>query len=351
MLKKIIGALSLAAALTASAGAYGQGIVVASWNIKKLGHGGQHSFPALAQVAGKTDLLAVQEVMTPEGAAQLEKALEKHTGEQWSALLSHAVGSRSYKEFYAFLWRDSAVEYTGGAAVYLDRGNQFIREPYSATFASRRDGSRLALATVHILFGDSVEQRIPEIQALDEYWLWLKSSYPGVPLALVGDFNLPESNPAWSQMKAHAQPLIVRGATTLSERDGRYANRYDNLWVEHGTRLDIREAGIIDFPKILGWTHSKSRKHVSDHAPVYMAIGNALLDAEAVRQQVPRPTLVTAEPAALAAGSLVRGNSASKIYHLPQCPNYDRISAKNLVEFTSAKAADQAGYRRAGNCH
>ncbi|MOA58249.1 hypothetical protein D3C78_1826070 [compost metagenome] len=57
-----------------------------------------------------------------------------------------------------------------------------------------------------------------------------------------------------------------------------------------------------------------------------------------------------AEPAAPAAGSLVRGNSASKIYHLPQCPSYDRIGAKNLVEFTSAKAAEQDGYRRAGNC-
>ncbi|MOA19810.1 hypothetical protein D3C78_1402150 [compost metagenome] len=57
-----------------------------------------------------------------------------------------------------------------------------------------------------------------------------------------------------------------------------------------------------------------------------------------------------AEPAEPAMGSLVSGNSATMIYHLPQRPSYDRIGTKNLVEFTSAAAAAQAGYRRAGNC-
>jgi endonuclease/exonuclease/phosphatase family metal-dependent hydrolase len=56
-------------------------IVVASWNIQRLGHGGQKSYPALAAIASKIDLLAVQEVMTEEGIEKLERQPEQHTGE------------------------------------------------------------------------------------------------------------------------------------------------------------------------------------------------------------------------------------------------------------------------------
>ncbi|MCH8500086.1 MAG: endonuclease [Marinobacter sp.] len=47
----------------------------------------------------------------------------------------------------------------------------------------------------------------------------------------------------------------------------------------------------------------------------------------------------------------VRGNAASRIYHLPHgCPSYSRINSENLVEFVSAADAENAGYRLAGNC-
>src|SRR5690554_5786788 len=98
-------------------------IIVGSWNIQRLGHGDQKSYPALAAIASKVDLLAVQEVMTDEGIEELELQLEKHTSESWSYIASHALGSGSYKEKYAFIWRDSAVEYDEGAVVYLDREN------------------------------------------------------------------------------------------------------------------------------------------------------------------------------------------------------------------------------------
>ncbi|WP_269493434.1 endonuclease [Desulfurispirillum indicum] len=46
----------------------------------------------------------------------------------------------------------------------------------------------------------------------------------------------------------------------------------------------------------------------------------------------------------------VRGNQRSKIFHRPDCPGYDTISEHNRVEFASPKAAEDAGYRIAGNC-
>ena len=46
----------------------------------------------------------------------------------------------------------------------------------------------------------------------------------------------------------------------------------------------------------------------------------------------------------------VRGNRRSKVYHLPACPAYDSLSAKNIVPFTSEDEARRAGYCKAGNC-
>lgn len=57
----------------------------------------------------------------------------------------------------------------------------------------------------------------------------------------------------------------------------------------------------------------------------------------------------SASTASNTTGAIV-GNKNSHIYHLPNCPDYDKVSAKNRVEFQSAKEAEAAGYRLAGNC-
>jgi endonuclease YncB( thermonuclease family)/methylphosphotriester-DNA--protein-cysteine methyltransferase len=45
------------------------------------------------------------------------------------------------------------------------------------------------------------------------------------------------------------------------------------------------------------------------------------------------------------------GNKNSKIYHLPGCSSYDKVSEKNQVKFDSVAEAEKAGYKLAGNCH
>ena len=46
----------------------------------------------------------------------------------------------------------------------------------------------------------------------------------------------------------------------------------------------------------------------------------------------------------------VRGNTNSNIYHLPNCPSYDRVGEQNRRHFESEEAAEEAGFRKAGNC-
>ena len=43
-------------------------------------------------------------------------------------------------------------------------------------------------------------------------------------------------------------------------------------------------------------------------------------------------------------------NCKSHIYHPPDCPNYSQFAPRNRVAFSSAAAAEEAGYRVAGNC-
>jgi endonuclease YncB( thermonuclease family)/methylphosphotriester-DNA--protein-cysteine methyltransferase len=44
------------------------------------------------------------------------------------------------------------------------------------------------------------------------------------------------------------------------------------------------------------------------------------------------------------------GNKNSKVYHLPGCSSYGRVSEKNQVKFETATDAEKAGYKLAGNC-
>ena len=45
----------------------------------------------------------------------------------------------------------------------------------------------------------------------------------------------------------------------------------------------------------------------------------------------------------------IKGNKKSKIYHMPNDANYDKISEKNIVYFETEEEAINAGYRRAEN--
>jgi micrococcal nuclease len=58
------------------------------------------------------------------------------------------------------------------------------------------------------------------------------------------------------------------------------------------------------------------------------------------------------KPAHLAhiVGPSVVGNRNSKIYHLPNCPDYSKVSARNQILFETEGEAQAAGYRKAKNC-
>jgi endonuclease YncB( thermonuclease family) len=63
------------------------------------------------------------------------------------------------------------------------------------------------------------------------------------------------------------------------------------------------------------------------------------------------PTVsLTVTPNTSAPTGAIIGNRRSRIYHEPNCPNYNDVSPQNRVTFNSRQEAETAGYRRARNC-
>lgn len=328
--------------------------LVASWNIRNLGWGDKKDLDAVAKVISNFDLIAVQEVMDPEQLQLIEDRLEASTGESWSHMASEAIGRGSYKESYGFIWRDAEISWVDGAVVYIDDSDEFAREPMSARFITSQD-YQFVLASVHAIYGETVAGRQAEAGALASYRLWLDESFPATPVYIAGDFNLPPTDPAWGDMKAVAAPLITKGATTLGKRDGSYANLYDNIWAPADIGIPLQAAGIYPFPQKLGMSHEQARERVSDHAPVWFLIDASMpltvLKGSGAAVQARTPDAEGDSATKSATGHKpVQGNKNSKIYHLQGCPGFGKISAANLIGFSTEREAAGQGYRKARNC-
>lgn len=314
---------------------------IASWNMKRLdSEDSDMKFNTAARVMAHFDFVSVQEVMDEPSLLRLVNELQEVTGSEWGMMPSHAIGRGSYKEHYAFFWRRSEVQYVDGALVYLDSRDVFAREPLSARFRTK-DGETFVAANIHVLYGDSKEDRVPEIKALASYWAWLGESFPEEQFFLMGDFNMEPSEYAWGPLKQVAVPLLTVGGTTLAYKNGQYANLYDNIWVPNNLKAKV-QAGVFDLAGYAKMSNKRTRDEISDHAPVYMIISD--MDEESGRFD---PRIMQLEEHTF----LVRGNKNSEIYHLPGCGSYnDMARSPNLQEFANEQMALEAGYRRARNC-
>ncbi|AJY53221.1 endonuclease/exonuclease/phosphatase family protein [Halomonas sp. KO116] len=266
---------ALASVLVVAMPAFGD-ISIATWNLKNTGWNNGKDFGMVAHIAQEFDFLAVQEIMSEEGAENLHQALEGESGESWDYMVSHLIGRGSYREAYGFFWRETAVEYVDGAVVFLDTQDVYSREPLSARFRSRYTGDTFAVGNIHVLYGKSVSDRLPEINALEDYWEWLAEVYPGTPRLLVGDFNLDSRHRAFqSLLNSGAVAAVYDGnGTTLSTIEGRYPNHYDHIFLEPAA-LNVTSRGILRFPSELGISNQRAREVVSDHVPVWIALGSA----------------------------------------------------------------------------
>jgi endonuclease YncB( thermonuclease family)/methylphosphotriester-DNA--protein-cysteine methyltransferase len=169
-------------------------------------------------------------------------------------------------------------------------------------------------------------------------------------------------------------------------RDMAEKNRAFFKTVEEAEAAGYKRAGNCPAPNQMSTTRSVSAKsavtptaeRVASTAPVAAEAANSPTDSAtheaeetqdaaktgsattATAQTPPNNiTLVSAgapqstspsKPSSNSDGKVI-GNKNSKVYHLPGCAGYTRVSEKNQVKFDSAADAEKAGFHLAGNCH
>jgi micrococcal nuclease len=68
------------------------------------------------------------------------------------------------------------------------------------------------------------------------------------------------------------------------------------------------------------------------------------------RQGQRQPVSAEVPQGADSSQAVIIGNRYRKVYHWPGCPEYNKVSRRNRIVFQDREAAEQAGYRPAGNC-
>ena len=243
---------------------------VGTWNLKRLGHGDKR-LDLVAAVIERFDVVALEEVMTPEGVDDL---LAKLPG--WKAAVSErAVGSADYAEYYAVVYRESAVK-LDRAFLTEDADDRFAREPFVTCFdAAKFD---FCVVSIHVTYGKRVGPRDAEIRELGALVTSLRAGGDEKDWVIVGDFNRPGSARSWRAL--HDQGWVFAfgdGKTPTSLGKAKYGNPYDHILVDRSVTGEwLGEAARVDIVKdVCRRRFAWCAKHVSDHAPVVARFATA----------------------------------------------------------------------------
>jgi endonuclease/exonuclease/phosphatase family metal-dependent hydrolase len=237
-------------------------LALASWNVRILSDGSRddRELAHIAQIIDRYDLVAVQEV---RDTRVLDRLLDILPG-AWDYTASEPVG-RGVKEIYAFFFRTDRVQLIRDVQTLEDRSDSFIREPAIASFIS---GSfDFTLVSIHVLFGNSKDERREEIAYLDDVMeLVLQTDEGEHDIILVGDFNVHGQDHSWEM--AGYRPLVDPDQkTTITD-----TSSYDNIWLSEEHTLDseyLRFGEIYPFDELLfGDDDRQASLMVSDHRPI-----------------------------------------------------------------------------------
>ncbi|MGN2638286.1 endonuclease/exonuclease/phosphatase family protein [Nocardia takedensis] len=173
------------------------GNLTASWNAAATASPKRdwRAVTLIAQIISRFDVCAVQEVQRNTTALRF---LLTQLGPEWHAIVSDVTegDGDDNGERLAYLYDSTRVQPSGLVGEIVlppaagDPAEQFVRTPYAASFT--RAGVEFILTTVHILWGEHPQDRIPEITAFAR-WMREWNDRPNDwndNLLVLGDFNL-----------------------------------------------------------------------------------------------------------------------------------------------------------------
>jgi endonuclease YncB( thermonuclease family) len=170
--------------------------------------------------------------------------------------------------------------------------------------------------------------------------------------------DAPESNQDYGSRAKQSLSDLVFGkvvTVTISKKDkyGRTLGR---------VTLDGKDIGQEQIKRGMAWFYRAYQAELPENIAAMYELGEVRAKAEkrglwADASPIPpwdfrRGKTAKApglKPTTTATGAII-GNRNSKIYHLPNCPDYSKVSERNQVPFKTEAEAQAAGYRKAKNC-
>lgn len=245
---------------------------VGTWNVKRLGHGKKRYDLVAKQIEENFDVVAVQEVMNPTGVEELIKKLPG-----WSAAVTPEVGKKGYFERYAVLTRDSIAK-LNSIKIVEDKNGSWTRAPMLACVAASKVD--FCLLSNHIVFGDNVEDRDKEIEALAPLAAGIRDSGKEKDIIVVGDFNRAGNTPGFKSFQKFGFRLGDAGDLKTSLGSNEYASAYDHVVLDpRYTKEWLGSVKRIDMvTEVCTGNFKFCSTEVSDHAPVMFVLDNKQAD-------------------------------------------------------------------------
>jgi endonuclease/exonuclease/phosphatase family metal-dependent hydrolase len=197
-------------------------LLIATWNIRRFGSltrkwtSGPDDTPkrdlrglrAICEVVSRFDVVAIQEVT---GDLRALRDMMSFLGPDWAFLMTDVTqGAAGNDERMAFVFNNTRLQPSGLACELVvppewlsEIGedavrHQFVRTPYAVSF--RRKDATFILVTLHVDYGDSLANRIPELKGIARWigdWARRSTKWHHNLIAL-GDFNIDrQGDAAW----------------------------------------------------------------------------------------------------------------------------------------------------------
>ena len=290
-----------------------ENLLVATWNIRAFASltrkwtAGESDSPkrdlrgllAIGEIVRRFDVVALQEV---KGNLRALRDLMKWLGRDWAFLMTDVnLGAAGNSERMAFLFDERRVKTSGLACElvvpqeWLDEvgeealQRQFARTPYAVSF--RSGDQTFILTTLHVDYGDSSAERIPELKGIAR-WMrdWAdRTNAWSQNLIAMGDFNIDRKNdPLWQAFTSTgltvAEDLENAPRSIFADPSEPTTDKYyDQIaWFET-TRgasrlsLEYRSGGYVDFlPYVYrdaSLTKNEISYRISDHYPLWVEFG------------------------------------------------------------------------------
>jgi exonuclease III len=280
-------------------------LLIATWNLRHFGSLTEkwmavnrdspkrdlHSLLCIIEIIKRFDVIAVQEV---KGNIKCLRDTMKMLGEDWSFIMTDVTkGTSGNNERFAFIFNSAKVKLSGLACeiVIPDEElskdaisknaltKQFARTPYAVSF--KANDKTFVLLTLHVLYGDNVQGRVPELKALAD-WMYdwaadLKKW--GFSLITLGDFNIERNDDIAYQAfvstglhvpdDMHRFSRTVFGNLSFYDQIAWFTNKKLNPQIN----LKYKQGGTFNFKnkvlRGLNYTTSQLSYRISDHLPLW----------------------------------------------------------------------------------